>query len=90
MPGPLSSQEMQPWQPVVLLALLLGTLATSAPLANTAVSRNLRTLELLLSHTSNHQEQKQEDIIRQKRGPRCLLHCLAMGRLHPAQCHQLC
>ena len=86
----MSSQEMQPWQPVVVLALLLGTLATSAPLAITTVSRNLRTLELLLSHTSNHQEQKQEDIIRQKRGPRCVLHCLALGRLHPAQCHQLC
>ena len=97
----MSSQEMQPWQPVVLLALLLGTLATSAHLPITTVSRNLRTLELLLSHTSNHQEkekQKQEEeqkdqeqnIVRQKRGPRCLLHCLAMGRLHPAQCHQLC
>ena len=86
----MSSQEMQPWQPVVLLVLLLGTLATSAPLAITTVSRNLRTLELLLSHTSNHQEQKQKDIFRKKRGPRCLLHCLALGRLHPAQCHQLC
>ena len=102
-PGP---QEMQPWQPVVLLALLLVTLASSAPLAIAAVSRNLGTLELLLSHTSKqqedqqeqekqqeeeeNQEQEEEEIVREKRGPRCLLHCLALGRLHPAQCHQLC
>ena len=82
----MSSQEMQPWQPVVLLALLLGTLATSAPLAITAVSRNLRTLELLLAGDTFHQEEE----VRQKRGARCVLHCLALGHLHPAQCHQLC
>ena len=80
---------MQPSLPPVVLALLLVTLVTCAHLPTsislTLVARNLRTLELLLPGDTIHQEE-----VRQKRGPRCVLHCLALGRLHPAQCHQLC
>ena len=80
---------MQPSLPTVVLALLLVTLATSAPLpaslSLTLVARNMRTLELLLAGDTFHQEE-----VRQKRGARCVLHCLALGHLHPAQCHQLC
>ena len=82
---------MQPSLPPVVLALLLVTLVTSAPLTTsislTLVVRNLRTLQLLLPGDTIHQEEQE---VRQKRGPRCVLHCLALGHLHPAQCHQLC
>ena len=68
-------------QPVVILVLLLVTLATSAPLVIL-----LRTLELLRGDTSKQEEEN----ISQNWGYRCLQHCLALGHLHPAQCHELC
>ena len=83
------AEDMQPSLPPVVLVLLV-TLATSAPLpasiSLTLVARNMRTLELLLAGDTFHQEEE----VRQKRGARCVLHCLALGHLHPAQCHQLC
>ena len=69
-------------QPVVILVLLLVTLATSAPLVVL-----LRTLELLRGENS---KQEEEENISQNWGYRCLQHCLALGHLHPAQCHELC
>ena len=68
-------------QPVVILVLLLVTLATSAPLVVL-----LRTLELLRGENSKQEEEN----ISQNWGYRCLQHCLALGHLHPAQCHELC
>ena len=81
-------QEMRHPQPVVILVLLLVTLATSAPLVVL-----LRTLELLLGDTSKQEEEEEEEEeenISHNWGHRCLQHCLALGHLHPAQCHQLC
>ena len=76
-------QKMRHPQPVVILVLLLVTLATSAPLVVL-----LRTLQLLRGENSKQEEE--EENISQNWGYRCLQHCLALGHLHPAQCHELC
>ena len=83
MPVSAGAEDMQPSLPPVVLALLLVTLATSAPLVVL-----LRTLELLRGENSKQEEE--EENISQNWGYQCLQHCLALGHLHPAQCHELC